>query len=115
MGSNAESVSGRNMFSVFGRMTAIPGRRDELIAVLVDGFRAGGDDCGLLAYSINTAVEDEDTIWLTQLWIDKDAHDATTHSEPVATASRKIPSLLARQPDGFYGHVAEARSHAIAT
>ena len=71
------------MFSVYGRMTAQPDRRDELIALLHDGLRAGGDDSGLLAYSINTAFDDPDTIWLTQLWIDKEAHDTTTGSEPV--------------------------------
>ncbi|TDV56540.1 quinol monooxygenase YgiN [Actinophytocola oryzae] len=91
------------MFSVYGRMTALPGRRDDLVAALLDGFRAG-DGGGLLAYSINTAFDDPDTIWLTQLWIDKEAHDATTRSEPVAAASRRVPSLLARQPEGFYGH-----------
>ena len=31
------------MFSVYGRMTALPGRRDELIGWLLDGFRAGGE------------------------------------------------------------------------
>ncbi|NUS15565.1 MAG: hypothetical protein HOY69_29925 [Streptomyces sp.] len=97
-------MAGGNMFSVYGRMTALPGRRDELIAVLAEGFRAGGDDSGLLTYSISTALDDEDTIWLTQLWVDKDAHDATTRSEPVAAVSRRVPALLAGQPEGHYGH-----------
>ncbi|PSR67365.1 hypothetical protein C8258_15155 [Nocardia sp. MDA0666] len=93
-----------NMFSVYGQMTALPGRRDELIVLLLAGFRAGGDDSGLLHYSINTAFDDPDTIWLTQLWRDKDAHDETTRSERVAAVSRQVPPLLARQPDGAYGH-----------
>jgi quinol monooxygenase YgiN len=92
------------MFSVYGRMTALPGRRDELIAVLLEGFRAGGDDCGLLGYSINAAFDDPDTIWLTQLWTDKEAHDTTTRSEPMVAVSCRVPPLLARQPEGFYGH-----------
>jgi quinol monooxygenase YgiN len=85
-------------------MTALPGRRDELIALLVEGFRAGGEDSGLLTYSVNTAFDDPDTVWLTQLWTDKDAHDATTRSEPVAAVSRRLPPLLAGQPEGSYGH-----------
>jgi quinol monooxygenase YgiN len=96
------------MFSVFGRMTALPGRRDELIAVLREGFEAGGDDCGLLAYSINTAFDDPDTVWLTQLWIDKAAHDGTTRSDAVAAVSRRVPALLAGAPEGCYGQVARA-------
>lgn len=98
-----------NMFSVYGRMTALPGQRDELIAVLLDGLRASGDG-GLLAYSINALSGDPDTIWLTQLWIDKEAHDATTRSERVAAASRRIPPLLAEQPEGFYGHAVHVGS-----
>lgn len=96
------------MFSVYGRMTARPDCRDELIALLHDGLRAGGDDSGLLAYSISTAFDDPDTIWLTQLWIDKEAHDTTTRSEPVAVLSRKLPPLLAGRPEGGYGHVVHA-------
>jgi len=96
------------MFSVYGRMTALPGQRDELIALLLEGVRACGDDSGLLTYSINAAFDDPDAIWLTQLWIDKEAHDATTRSEPVAVVTRQVLPLLARQPEGFYGHAVHA-------
>ena len=106
-------VSNGKMFSVYGRMIALPGRRDELIAVLRDGFRAGGDDSGLLTFTINTAFDDPDTIWLTQLWIDKAAHDATTRSEPVATVTRRVPQLLAQRLEGFYGHAVHVHGRTI--
>jgi quinol monooxygenase YgiN len=97
-------MSSANMFSVYGRMTALPGRCDELIALLHEGFRAGGDDSGLLTYSINAAPEDPDTIWMTQLWTGKEAHDATTRSEAVAAVTQRLLPLLAKQPEGSYGH-----------
>ena len=97
-------MSGASMFSVYGRMTALPGRREELIALLQEGFRAGGEDSGLLTYSINTAPEDPDTVWMTQLWTDRAAHDATTRSEAVAAVTQRLPPLLAGQPEGCYGH-----------
>lgn len=97
-------MAGEPMFSVYGRMVALPGRREELIAVLLAGFRAGGADSGLLDYSISTVPDDPDAIWLTQLWTDKTAHDTTTRSEPVAAASRQVPALLAAPPEGHYGH-----------
>ena len=92
------------MFSVYGLMTALPGRREEVIALFQEGARAGGDNSGLLTYSINTALDDPDTIWVTQLWADKGAHDATTRSEPVAAVTQRLFPLLARQPAGSYGH-----------
>ena len=97
-------MSGAQMFSVYGRMTALPGRRDELIALLHEGFRAGGDDSGLLTYSINTAPEDPDTIWMTQLWSDREAHDATTRSEAVVAVTQRLLPLLTGKPEGAYGH-----------
>ncbi|GLW72136.1 hypothetical protein Kpho02_44350 [Kitasatospora phosalacinea] len=96
-------MSSATMFSVYGRMTALPGRREELIALLHEGFRASSDG-GLLTYTINTAPEDPDTVWLTQLWTDKEAHDATTRSEAVAAVTRRLPPLLAARPEGSYGH-----------
>ena len=101
-------MSSGNMFSVYGRMTALPGRRDELIAVVVDGLRAGGDDSGLLTYSINTAFDDPDTLWLTQLWIDKEAHDATTRSEPAATPPRSAATSWSRAAGTDREHQAQA-------
>lgn len=97
-------MSSANMFSVHGRMTALPGRRDELIALLHEGARAGGEDCGLLNYTLNIALEAPDTIWLTQLWTDKEAHDATTRSEAVAAVTQRLLRLLVKQPEGSYGH-----------
>ncbi|MGY4100396.1 putative quinol monooxygenase [Nocardia sp. R16R-3T] len=108
-----ETVAGHDMFSVYGRMTALPGRRDELIALLRDGFRAGGNDSGLLTYSINTAFDDPDTVWLTQLWIDKEAHDTTTRSEPVTAVTRQVSLLLTGQPEGCYGHAVHVHDHTI--
>ncbi|WP_330185408.1 antibiotic biosynthesis monooxygenase [Nocardia sp. NBC_01503] len=106
-------MSDGNMFSVFGRMTARPGRRDELIALLVQGFRAGGEGGGLVGYSVNTAFDDPDTIWLTQLWVDKKAHDETTRSEPVAAVSQQIPPLLAGQPEGCYGNAVHVHGRTL--
>ncbi|MGW4803394.1 putative quinol monooxygenase [Kitasatospora sp. NPDC004272] len=103
-------MSSGNEFSVYGRMTALPGRRDELVAVLLDGFRVSGEAGGLLDYSINTAFDDPDTVWLTQLWTDKEAHDATTRSEAVAVVTRRVGPLLAGKPEGSYGHAVHVGS-----
>ncbi|MFF4340691.1 putative quinol monooxygenase [Kitasatospora sp. NPDC001540] len=97
-------MSSTTRFSVYGRMTALPGRREELIALLHEGFRAGGDDGGLLTYTINTVPEDPDTVWLTQLWTDRESHDTTTRSAAVAAVTRRLPPLLAAPPEGSYGH-----------
>ncbi|MQY19827.1 putative quinol monooxygenase [Nocardia macrotermitis] len=96
-------MSEPNLFSVFGRMTALPGRRAEVIALIKESASAGGADSGLLTYSINTALDDPDAIWVTELWTDRESHDATTRSAPVAAVTRRFLELLAEQPAGYYG------------
>jgi quinol monooxygenase YgiN len=97
-----------DMFGVCGRMTAQPGRRDEVVDLIRESVRAGGDASGLVAYSVIATLEEPDTIWVTELWTDKTAHDTMTRTEPVRTVTQKIVALLAEPPTGSYGHVLHA-------
>ncbi|HEY4464499.1 MAG TPA: antibiotic biosynthesis monooxygenase [Streptosporangiaceae bacterium] len=99
------------MFGVYGRMTTQPGRRDEVVDLIREAARAGGDASGLIAYSINALLEEPETIWVTELWTDKAAHDTTTHSEPVRKVTQQFVALLTEPPAGSYGHVLHADGH----
>jgi quinol monooxygenase YgiN len=98
-------VRDASRFSVYARMTAQRGQRDALIERLREVLRAG-DMSGLESFSINTVLDDPDTIWITETWADKLAHDTATHSEPVVSATQRVVSLLAGSPVSCYGHVA---------
>jgi quinol monooxygenase YgiN len=100
-----------NMFGVCGRMTAQPGRREEVADLIRESALAGGDASGLIAYSVMATLEDPDTIWVTELWTDKAAHDTTTPSEPVRTVTQQIVALLTEAPTGSYGHVLHVSGH----
>lgn len=97
-------MSSSDLFSVCGRMTAVPGRREEVIALIRKSVRAGGNDTGLLTYSINILLDDPNTLWVTELWTDKQAHDTTTRSEPVVAVTQRLLQLLSEPPTGSYGH-----------
>ena len=64
--------------SVYSRMTAQPGQREALIKQFRDVLRLGIP--GLEWCSINTVLDDPDTIWVTQIWTDK---PAPRHRNPV--------------------------------
>lgn len=100
-----------NMFAVYGRMTTQPGRRDEVADLIRESARAGGDASGLIAYSVIATLDEPDTIWVTELWTDKAAHDTTTHSEPVRKVTQQLSALLAEPPTGSYGYVLHASGH----
>lgn len=91
-------------FSVYGKMTARPGRRDELVARLADLLRL--DTPGLEWCSITTALDDPDMIWVTEIWTDKATHDTETRSEAVVAATGRVMTLVAGTPAGSYGRVA---------
>jgi quinol monooxygenase YgiN len=56
-------------------------------------------------------LDEPDTIWVTELWTDKAAHDTTTHSEGVRTVTQRMLALLTEPPAGSYGHVLHASGH----
>jgi heme-degrading monooxygenase HmoA len=87
-------------------MTAQPGQRDALIERFKDGLRIGIP--GLESFSINAAFDDPDTIWVTQVWTNKAAHDTWTHSDISVSATKRAMSLVVAEPPpvGSYGQVA---------
>jgi quinol monooxygenase YgiN len=99
------------MFSVYGRMTTQPGKRDEVADLIRESAESGGDASGLIAYSVNATLDEPDTIWVTELWTGKVAHDTTTHSEPVRKVTQQIVALLTEPPTGSYGNVLHANGY----
>ncbi|HWF68269.1 MAG TPA: antibiotic biosynthesis monooxygenase [Mycobacterium sp.] len=96
------------MFGVCGKMTAQSGKRDEVVELIKESVRVGGDASGLVSYSVIATLDEPDTIWVTELWTDKAAHDTMTRSEPVRAVSQRLVALLVEPPTGSYGHVLHA-------
>jgi quinol monooxygenase YgiN len=94
-------------FAVHGIMTAKPGRRTELVDLMRATITALGDAPGLLDYTINTALDDPDTLWITQRWTSKTAHDTVTKTAANKAETARIMDLLAKPPLSAYGDVVE--------
>jgi len=62
------------MYGLIVKMVATAGKRDELIALLLQGTAAMP---GCLSYVIARDSVDDDGIWVTEVWIDKASHDAS--------------------------------------
>ena len=76
------SMEGKSMYGLIGRMTAKPGQRDALIAILTEG---SGDMPGCRSYIVAKDAKDADGIWVTEVWDSKADH----------AASLKLPSVQA--------------------
>lgn len=80
------------MHGLIGKMTATPGKRDELISILLDGT---GDMPGCLSYVVATDPSDDDAIWITEVWDSAESHKASLSLPAVIYAIAKGRPLIA--------------------
>ncbi len=82
----------KGTWGLLGRMRAVPGKRDELIACLQDSSR---DVPGKLVYLIQLEQNDPDAFWINEIWESKAAYDACLTMPQVNEGFELARSLLA--------------------
>ena len=85
-------------YGLVGKFTAQPGRRDELVAILLQAAEALGSNEDCLHYLVNT-TEETDAIWVTEVWTDKAAHDASLEPAEVRALITQAMPLIASMSD----------------
>lgn len=80
------------MFGLIGRMRASPGKRDELVALLLDGTEKMP---GCLSYVVARDPADADAIWITEVWTDEQSHKASLDLPPVQATIAKARPIIA--------------------
>ena len=83
---------GDAMHGLIGKMRAAPGRRDALIAILLEGTQAMP---GCLSYVIARDAADADAIWITEVWDSRDSHRASLQLPQVRDAIARARPLIA--------------------
>ena len=68
---------------MIGKMKVLPGKRDALIAILIEGL---SDMPGCLSYVVAKDPTDDDAIWITEAWDSKSNHDASLSLPSVQNA-----------------------------
>jgi quinol monooxygenase YgiN len=80
------------MYGLIGKITAVPGQRDALIAILLEGTDAMP---GCLSYVVAKDESNADAIWITEVWDSKSSHDESLSLPSVKDAIAKGRSLIA--------------------
>ena len=80
------------MYGLIGRMTAVPGRRDDLAAILLEGLR---DLPGCRSYVVARDPADGDALWITEVWVSREHHAASLRLPAVQAAVAKGRPLIA--------------------
>ena len=71
------------MYGLINKITAQPGKRDDLIRILIDGTKAMP---GCLSYVVARDLSDKNAILITEVWADKNSHTASLDLETVRAA-----------------------------
>lgn len=93
----AAAAQGDGMYGLIGKMTAVEGKRDELVAILLDGV-SGMPGC--LSYVVATDPADANAVWITEAWDSKASHDASLTLPSVKAAIAKGRPLIAGFSNG---------------
>jgi quinol monooxygenase YgiN len=88
----AEAQPASKMYGLIGKMSAVAGKRDELLAILLDATQAMP---GCLSYVLAIDPADADALWITEVWTDAASHQASLTLPAVQAAIAKARPLIA--------------------
>lgn len=80
------------MFGLIGKMRAQPGKRDELLQILLGST---GAMPGCLSYVIAKDPTDADAIWITEVWDSRASHKASLQLPEVQAAIKQAMPIIA--------------------
>jgi quinol monooxygenase YgiN len=84
-------------YGLIGKMKAMPGQRDALIAAILEGSTAMP---GCLSYIVAKDADDADAIWITEVWDSEASHDASLQLPAVQASIGKAKDLVASMETG---------------
>lgn len=103
------------MYGLIGKISVVPGQREALIAVLLEGL---ADMPGCQSYIVARDPGDENGIWVTEVWDSRESHQASLSLPSVQAAITRGRPLIAgfgerfeTEPVGGYGLRAPGSHH----
>ncbi len=79
------------MYGLIVRLTAVPGRRDEMIGILKE---SAADMPGCLSYVVAQDSSDENAIWVAEVWESIASHGASLLLPPVKNAMLRGKAIV---------------------
>lgn len=86
------------MYGLIGRMLSTPGRRDDLLAILLDGQMSMP---GCRSYVVARDPASDDGIWVTEVWDSREQHQASLQIAAVRDTIAKARPLIAGFAERF--------------
>ena len=80
------------MYGLISKFRALPGRRDDLVALMKSG---SAPMPGCISYVLATDPADRDLIWITEVWETQADHAASVKIPAIAETIRQAMPLIA--------------------
>jgi quinol monooxygenase YgiN len=80
---------------MYGKVLAQPGQRDALVDVLLEAAELLDDMPQCELYIVNTAADEPDAIWVTELWAGEEAHARSLERDDVRALIHRGRPLIA--------------------
>jgi quinol monooxygenase YgiN len=80
-------------YGYIGSMKAQPGKRDEVVAILLAGVD-GLKRVGCSQYTVGVATDDDVTIWASEVWESREAHETSLELPETKEAIAKAMPML---------------------
>jgi quinol monooxygenase YgiN len=88
------------LFGLFGKMTALEGKRDALAANLLRAAELMNAVPGCLLYAVSTSETEPEAVVIVEIWKDERAHGASLSTPGVRDLIKETMPLLAGAPEG---------------
>jgi quinol monooxygenase YgiN len=88
----AKQKGARAMYGLIAKITSTAGQRAELVAILGEGTR---NMPGCVSYVISEDVNEENSVWVTEIWDSKASHDASLSLPSVKDVIAKAKPVIA--------------------
>ena len=80
------------MYGLIAKLTTLPGKREDFIPILV---KSSSRMPGCLSYVVAKDADDENVLWVTEVWNSEASHTASLSLPEVKTAILQARTLVA--------------------
>lgn len=85
--------------AIIAKLSAQPGKRDELIAAFHGGLAHAETEPGTQQYILHEDAVDADVVWFYEMYVDKDAMAAHGGSDALKELGTSLRPLMAGRPE----------------
>ena len=87
-----------NPYSLINKMVCKPGKRDEVIAILLGSGKPFHDNLSCVLYLVYKDSKDPHVIWVEDVWTNQEDHTAAMHTPEMRSFITTCMPLLAGMP-----------------